>query len=132
MAEPFPMIETSLKEFIETKYPPAEGKVGGDPSYAVGDDFFVWISMVPGSGRTDEIEGSWAIDIEVFAPTYGAAMTISLALEAHLLVARRFKADNGLIIDSIEQNTAPGESPWEDNGTFLVGGTYVVSARRSG
>lgn len=136
MAEPFPMIERSLREYIETAYPDAGGKTGGDPSYVStgpGDpNFYVWISMVPGSGQTDEIQGSWAIDVEVLASSYAGAMTRSLDLEAVLLAARRFKASNGLIIDSVDQNTAPGERPWDDDAVYLVGGTYVVTARRSG
>lgn len=125
---PFKMVEKAVKELIETKYPIAEGKVGGDPSYEVGDDLYVWISLVGGS--TTEIDGQWFLDIDVFAPSYGAAMDHALALEA-LLLARRH-VTSVMRLDSTFQNEAPADRPWEEDGTFRIGASYGFTARRSG
>ena len=125
---PFPMIEKALREYIEEAYPAADGKTGGDPSYVAGADLYVWISLV--GGTTDQIDGSWVVDVDVFAPTYGSAMTHALELEAVLLGPR--KTTSTLRIDNSYQNEVPVERPWTDESVSRVGATYTLTARRSG
>lgn len=128
MTNPFPMIEKALVELIETKYPAADGKVGGDLSYT-GTGFYVWVGLIPG-GSSDQINGSWAVDIDVFSTSYADAMTRSLALEA-LLVGPRHTTEV-MRIDNCTQTQSPTERPWDDESIFRIGATYVFTARRSG
>ncbi len=130
MTSPFALVEIALKDLIEDIYAPASGRVGGDLSYDGEAELYVFIGLVPGGGRTNQIEGEWAVDIDCFSPTYGQAMEHALALEALLLRGRFPGAD--MIIDSVFQNESPSERPWEDENVARVGATYVFSARRSG
>jgi hypothetical protein len=125
---PFPLVEMAVKEVIETGYEPAEGKVGGDLSYATGQDLYVWLALVPG-GSTDELEGEWNLDIDVFADTYAGAMGHALALEAVLL--KRRHATSVMRLDRTYQNEAPVERPWDDDSVYRVGATYTFTARRT-
>lgn len=125
---PFPMIELAVKELIELRYSPALGKTGGDLSYERGDGLYVWFALV--SGSTGQLEGSWAVDVDVFADDYATAMQHALNLESYLL-GRPYEHLNIMRIDSITQNEAPVERPWDDDGVFRVGATYSFSARRS-
>lgn len=130
--QPFPLIEAAFTEVVETLYAPAQGNTGGDLSYNGTDALYVMIGLVPGAGSTDQTSGSWAIDVDVFAPSYAAAMSASLALESALLTGRFVAANTGMILDNVYQNSAPAERPWADDNSFRVGATYVVTARRSG
>lgn len=126
---PFPMIEKALRELIQEKYPAAVGKVGGAPSYVSGDDLYVWISLIPG-GTTTEVDGDWAVDVDVFGPSYVSAMTHALALEAVLLERRHVTSI--MRLDNTFVNSSPAERPWDDESVFRIGATYSFSARRSG
>lgn len=128
--KPFDLIEMAVKELIEAKYPAAEGKVGGDLSYTSDQDLYVWIGLIPGGGSADQIEGTWAVDIDTFAPSYAAAMTHALALEAMLLPGRH--VTDSMRVDNVYQNAAPAEVPWDDEGAFRISATYVFTARRPG
>lgn len=130
MTQPFPIVEKAIKQYIESAYPVALGKTGGDPSFDSGADLYVWISLVPGGGRTDEIYGQWTYDIDVFAPDYVTAMGHALNLEA-LLVGPRHVTPT-LILDNTYQNEAPSERPWDDETMVRIGATYVSTARRPG
>jgi hypothetical protein len=129
MTDAFPMVEKAVKELIEEKLTGASGKVGGDLSYDGTLDFYVWIGLIPGGG-TDQIDGTWNIDIDIFAPKYATAMTKSLALEA-LLVSPRHRTDT-MLLDNCYQNGVPAERPWDDESVFRIGTTYTFTARRSG
>lgn len=135
--QPFVPVDLALKEVIEAIYAPASGKTGGDLAYVPGEEIYVLVAVVPGSGTTDETSGEWAVDIEVFGNRYTTqdkkgAMDHALALEALLLPGRHRAPVAGLRIDNVYQNSAPGDLPWDDESTFHVGATYVVTARRSG
>lgn len=127
--KPFPMIEKAVKALIETRYAEADGKVIGDLSYQRGDGFAVWIAIVPG-GTSDQIEGEWVVDVDVFADSYTDAMGRSLMLESHLIGARH--VTEVMRIDNVYQNEAPAERPWEAEDVYRVGATYTFTARRSG
>jgi hypothetical protein len=127
MTEPFQMVEKAIRELIETRYPVAEGKVGGDLDFTSGQGaFYVFIGLVDGS--TDQIEGEWIVDIDVLADRYSQAMQTSLALEAILVGPRHVTPT--MRIDNCYQNQAPHELPWDDESSYRVGGTYVFTARR--
>ena len=128
--QPFGLIEMAVKELIEAKYEPAAGKVGGDLAYD-GVDLFVWIGLIPGGGSADQIDGTWAVDIDCFGPSYGEAMTHALALEA-MLLAPGGHVTPTMRVDSVLENSSPAEVPWEDDGAFRISATYVFSARRPG
>ncbi len=125
----FPMVEKAVRQVIEAGMPEAVGKTGGDPGFEPGDEFFVWISLIPG-GSTSEIDGQWYIDIDVLAPSYAKAMQVSLDLEP-VLLARRHVTET-MRLDSTFQNEAPSERPWDDDAIFRVNAVYVFTARRTG
>ena len=126
---PFGLIEMAVKELVEVKYPAAEGKVGGDLSYTSDQDLYVWIGLIPGGGSADEIEGTWAVDIDVFGNTYATAMGHALALEAILLTPGGHVTDT-MRVDRVYQNASPAEGPWDDDAAFRISATYAFSARR--
>lgn len=129
--QPFGLIEMAVKQLIEAIYPAAEDKVGGDLSYTAGQELYVWIGLIPGGGSTDEIEGTWAVDIDVFGDSYGTAMTHALALEALLLRPGGHRTAT-MRVDTVSQNSSPAEGPWDDDGTYRISATYVFTARRTG
>lgn len=124
----FPMVEKAVRQVIEAGMPDAVGKTGGDPGYESGDDFFIWISLIPG-GSTTEIDGQWYVDIDVLAPSYAKAMRVALDLEP-VLLARRHVTPT-MRLDSTTQNEAPSERPWDDDAVYRVGAVYVLTARRT-
>lgn len=130
MIPPFPIVEKAIRQVIETGYAPASGKTGGAPTYKVGQSLYVWISRIPGGGGSDEINGSWAVDIDCFAPDFAQAMTHANAIEA-LLLARSHRS-TVMNLDRTYQNESPAERPWDDESVSRVGATYVFTARRSG
>lgn len=129
MTSPFPLVERAVKELIETRYPQADGKVGGSLSYEKSQELYVWIGLIPG-GTTNEIEGEWIVDIDVFANSYSVAMTHALALEAILIGARH--TTSVMRLDNCTQNIGPAERFWDDESVFRIGATYVFTARRPG
>lgn len=126
-ASPFPMIESAVRELIETEYPGMAGRIGGDLRYEAGSGPYVWIGLIPG-GSANQIEGDWVLDIDVFADHYGSAMGFALDLEAALVGPRH--VTSVMMIDNCYQNTGPAERPWDDERVFRVGATYVFTARR--
>lgn len=130
--QPFGMIEIALRELIMRFDTDAtESHVDNAPSYdPATQDFFYWIALIPGS-TSGEIEGRWTVDIDILDTNYGSAMRRALALEPALL-RRGGHRTNEMLIDSVFQNEGPAERPWEDDGTYRVGATYVFTARRPG
>ena len=126
--KPFPIVQKALKELIETKYEPAEGKVGGDLSYERDQDLYVWIGLV--SGSTNELEGVWVVDVDVFGTDWGVTMDHALALESVLLARRHVTSI--LRLDNTRQNESPVDRPWDDDSAYRIGATYVFTARRPG
>lgn len=133
--QPFGLIEMAVKELIEAKYTPASGKVGGDLSYTPSadpaEDLYVWVGLIPGAGAADQIEGTWAVDIDTFGTDYKATMDHALALEAMLLTPGGHRTDT-MRVDSVVQNGSPSEVPWDDDSVFRISATYVFTARRRG
>jgi hypothetical protein len=125
--QPFALVEVAIKELIESKYEPAAGKVGGDPGFEPSTvDLFVEISLV--FGATDPTTGEWTVDIDCYGRDYAATMQHALNLEAVLIGPRH--VTETMRIDNVYQNEAPAERPWDDDGVFRIGATYVFTARR--
>lgn len=129
--QPFGPIEAAVKELVEAKYPVAAGKVGGDLSYTSDQELYVWIGLLPGGGNTDEIEGTWAVDIDVFGNAYMTAMNHALELEAVLLTPGGHVTPT-MRVDRVFQNAGPAEGPWDDDAAYRISATYVFTARRRG
>jgi len=127
--KPFGMIELAVKELLMTKLELPESRVIGDFSYKAGQDYKVWFGLVPG-GSTDQIQGEWILDIDIFDDDYTDAMDQALKLEAGLIGSR--KVTSVMRIDNVYQNEGPAERPTADDKVFRIGATYVFTARRSG
>lgn len=127
MAQPFEMVEKAVKELIEARYEAAQGKVGGDMSFEAGEGFYVWIGLVPG-GSTNETQGEWVLDIDVFGDAYGTAMGHALGVEGALIGSRLHTPT--MRLDNCYQNEGPAERPWDDESVYRIGATYTFTARR--
>ena len=127
MTAPFPLVESAVKELIETKYPAAINNIGGDLSYD-GDPLYVMIALTGGS--SDQVYGEWVLDVDCFAPSYVEARQHALLIEAALLGPRH--VTSVMRLDNCTQNESPVERPWNIEDQFRVGATYVFTARRTG
>jgi len=122
------MVEKALRELVEAKYVPAAGNVGGDPSFDPATvDLFVEITLI--HGQTDQIDGEWTVDVDTYGRSYNTAMGHALGLEAALIGPRH--VTSVMRLDNVYQNEAPSERPWDDDGVFKIGATYVMTARRT-
>lgn len=130
MTTPFPLVERAVVELLETKIPALNGRVDGKLAYEPEQGIYVYIGLIPGGGRTDEVEGQWSLDLDVFAPHYVTAMKMALDIEAAIVGPRH--ATSTMVIDQCLQNEAPSPSPWNDDRASRVGAIYVFTARRSG
>lgn len=128
MTREFGMIEIAVRKLLELRRPDLVGHTGADLSYEQGDGYYVWIGLV--GGNTTQIEGDWAVDIDVFADDYQTAMRLALSIES-LLLNRPYGRTTEMRIDSITQNEAPVERPWDADEVFRIGATYAFTARRS-
>lgn len=129
MTEAFPLVESAIKELIEDEMSGATGNVGGDLAYDGTQDFYVWIGLIPG-GVSDQIEGEWNVDIDVFGTNYAETVGRANQLEAILVGPRH--VTSVMRIDNCYQNSGPAERPWDDDTVYRIGATYVFTARRSG
>jgi len=127
--KPFGMIELAVKELLMTKLELPESRVIGDFSYKAGQDYKVWFGLVPG-GSTDQIQGEWILDIDIFDDDYTDAMNAALALDAKIIGPKH--RTSVMNLDNCYQNDGPVERPWNDDTVFRIGATYVFTARRSG
>lgn len=127
MTVAFTPIEKAVQEVIETWHP---GKTGGNLSYTRGDGLLIVISLVPGAGRTDQVNGEWTVDLDVFGDNYLDTMGVALDLEAKLLGAPF--VTSGMIVDSSFQTISPAPLPWEDDEVTRLGLGFVFTARRKG
>lgn len=124
----FPLIEIAVREMIEARYPAAVGKTGGDLSYD-GEDLYVWVSLIPGSGAADQTSGQWSLDIDVFGKNYIETMNHALVIEAGLLTGM-FQGSQ-MNVDTVSGG-GPAEVPWDDETVYRISAVYTFTARRSG
>lgn len=133
---PFKSVELALKELLVRDYAPLTGldaRVGGEFPATV-DGWYIRIDRIPG-GRTDSFEGSFVVDLEVFAPDYLNANQIAHDLEA-LILAHGYHVviseGKRWVFDRVFQNTGVADLPWAgDDDIFRLGATYAFTARRS-
>lgn len=125
MIQAFKPIEKTVKALIEAAIPGVT--VRGDLGVQPGD---VFVSQIPGSGSSDEVSGSWAVDIDFFGTSWAETMQRALDLEAYLVGARGFIHD-GQRIDRVYVNASPADRPWDEDRVFRIGGTYFIRARRA-
>ncbi len=82
-------------------------------------------------GPSTRLNSYPVLDIEVFAPTYAAAVSLSERISAYLLGYPRSVESGGriVVIDLVEETRPPVELPWDDN-VRRFGATYQFSVRR--
>ena len=127
--QPFGSVELAARELIMDILEIPKERVRGDMSYVKGQPFHAWFGLVPG-GSTNETQGEWVLDIDIFDDDYTDAMDQALKLEAGLIGSR--KVTSVMRIDNVYQNEGPAERPTADDKVFRIGATYVFTARRSG
>lgn len=130
--QPFSPILFVAAELIKRALglPEDTDKVGGDLSYDSSQDFYIWLDLLPGGGSTNVLEGSWAVDVDVFGTDYADTMQRALDLEAALVTPKMGSLATIMRVDNVYQNQAPSERPWDDDGVYRIGATYVFTARR--
>ena len=81
MTNPFPLVELAVRELVIADCrSPRTGSAATCPTSPV-EPYYVWFGLIPG-GSTNEIEGEWVLDIDVFDDDYTDAMNVALDLEA--------------------------------------------------
>lgn len=124
------MVEKAVKQVVDTYQPSGKSvRSGGDLDYQATDDIYTYIGLVAG-GSSDRVSGSWSIDVDCFAKSYGAAMRAALDIEAILLEPGHRTEE--MLLDNCYQDEGPAERPWDEEKVYRVGATYTFTARRSG
>jgi hypothetical protein len=140
IVKPFSSIERALKALIVRDGLIVEDVATPVPSELVGGDFgydpaimpwYIRIDKVPG-GAADRFQGDFVIDLEVFGQDYLATESIAFALDALVLGYPHVieVEDRKVVFDDVTQNVGPADLPWEDDSTYRLGATYVITARR--
>ncbi len=132
---PMTSVERAVMALLVSKLPAlgsSDARVGGDFGfYPATMDFYIRIDRVPG-GRTDRHEGDTVVDIEVFSQDYALAESASFAIEALMLGYPHtvMVGDQKVVFDDVFQNSGVADLPWDDDSTYRLGATYVITARR--
>jgi hypothetical protein len=138
--KPFTSMERALMALIVrdglvvdgVETPVDEDQVGGDFGYD--PDAFPWyirIDKVPG-GQSDRHQGTFVLDLEVFGADYLLTENVAFALGALVLGYPHVVEvdDRKVVFDDVTENVGPADLPWEDDSTYRIGATYVITARR--
>jgi len=135
---PMSRIEVVVRELLMTalagvrELPREEARlvVGGDFGHTAAQDYYIRVDRV--DGRTDRFEGSYIVDVEVFAGNPHVAESRSLDIEALLLGYPHVVEVEGrsVTIYEVSQNSTPDELPWEDDEVTRLGATYVFNVKR--
>lgn len=142
---PFSSMERAVMQLLLDKFaydPDTELHTGGDPlpDAQVGGDFgydpgampwYIRIDKVPG-GSSDRMQGDFVLDLEVFGSDYLLTESVAFALEALVLGYPHVVevGDRKVVFDDVTQNVGVADLPWEDDSTYRLGATYVITARR--
>lgn len=131
MIQPFTPILFAVREIVRTAFdlPEDTELIGKGLAYDGATDYYVWLDQIPGGSNADAIEGSWAVDIDIFGKDYGEASQKALDLEAHLLSPGGHRTPT-MRVDSVVENTGPHEGFWDDDTIYRISATYVFTARR--
>jgi hypothetical protein len=72
------------------------------------------------------------VDLEVFAPTYAGAVSLSERISAYLLGYPRSVRLGGrlVVLDRVYETRPPVELPWDDSNIRRIASTYQISVRR--
>ena len=130
--KPFSSIERAMLEIIVRDAEVPREQVGGDFGFDPATmDYYVRIDRVPGGSSTG-LQGDFIIEIEVFGQNYGAAESLAFRLEALALGYPHVVEVDGrkTVFDTVSQNAGVADLPWEDDSTYRLGATYVITARR--
>lgn len=135
--KPFGPVErallTLIVERLDAEPPVSLALVGGDFAYDPETmPYYIRIDKVPG-GTTGQLQGDFIVDLEVFAPDYGTAESLAFSLEALVLGYPHSVVVDGrkVVLDSVDQNSGVADLPWEDDSTYRLGATYVITLRRN-
>lgn len=112
--------------------PVPEAQVGGDFGFDPESmPWYIRIDKVPG-GSSDRLQGDFVLDLEVFGQDYLLTESVAFALEALVLGYPHVVEveDRKVVFDDVTQNVGPADLPWEDDSTYRLGATYVITARR--
>jgi hypothetical protein len=125
--------ERAVLALLEANMPSLQDhpeRVGGDLAYEREMPWYIRIDRV--FSRSNRLEGVFTVDLEVFAPEYAVAESVSNDLEALLLGYPHVVEVDGekFVFDSVSQNSGPNDLPWEDEEVTRLGATYVITARR--
>lgn len=133
--KPFSSMERALMALLVRDLPQLEEsdlRVGGDFDFQPATmNFYIRIDKVPG-GRADIHEGTFVFDVEVFSQDYLLAESVAFAIETlalgypHVVEVE----DRKVVFDDVTQNVGVADLPWEDDSTYRLGATYVITARR--
>lgn len=132
--QPFGSPEKVLKALIlglETDTPIDPAWVGGDFAFNPATmPWYIRIDRV--GGRSGQHQGEFTVDLEVFGLDYQATESVAFALEALVLGYPHGVEVDGqkTVIDDVFQNEGVDELPWEDDGVYRLGATYVLTLRR--
>jgi hypothetical protein len=131
----FPSYEKALLALLVAGFAPLGGsdtRIGGDFGFDEDSmDFFIQIQKTPG-GSAGQLQGDFVFDVDVFSTDYDLAESVALGLEALLLEYPHVVEveDRKVVIDDVYQNAGVAPLPWGDDGTYRLGATYVLTARR--
>lgn len=138
--KPFSSIEIAMMALIERDGLVVDGVDTPVPDPQVGGDFaydpetmpwYIRIDKVPG-GSSDRLQGDFVLDLEVFGADYLLTESVAFALEALVLGYPHVVevGDRKVVFDDVTQNSGVADLPWEDDSTYRLGATYVITARR--
>jgi len=138
--KPFSSVERALQALILTQGLVVDDVVTPVPAERVGGDFrfdpatmpwYIRIDKVPG-GSSDRLQGDFVIDLEVFGQDYALVESVAFALEALVLGYPHVVEvdDRKVVFDDVTENAGPADFPWDDDSTYRLGATYVITARR--
>lgn len=119
-----------LRDGTELEVP--EAQIGGD--FGFDQETMPWyirIDRVPG-GSGDRHQADFIIDLEVFGADYLLTESVAYALEALVLGYPHVVEVGGrkMVLDDVTQNVGVADLPWEDDSTYRLGATYVITRRR--
>ena len=141
IVKPFSPIELAVLALIRrdgltlangTHLPVPDAQVGGDFGYDPETmPWYIRIDLVPG-GSSDRFQGDFIVDLEVFGADYLLTSSVAFALGALALGYPHVVEVDGrkVVFDDVSENVGPADLPWEDDSTYRIGATYVITARR--
>lgn len=128
--EPFAPAEDVLLDLLIAGFPD-DIKGSGTQLADVDAEHTPFVLAQRVGGPSTRLNSYPLLDLEVFAPTRAAAVSLSERISAFLLGYPRSVETGGrfVVIDMVEETRPPVELPWDDN-MRRIGATYQISVRR--